>query len=252
MNADRDSNDAEFSALERQTRSNRAHQGDARRPRRQEESGLMPAEVRATPAGEADLPAGDERGREESAMDRYVSGQVAAFRELYRELAPRLFRYILRQTRDAALAEDLLQQTMLQIHATRHRFVAGSNVSPWAYSLARRVVINHSRKKAESLVDPSSFDDVASTAQSTDEFLDASRRSRAFEYALTMLPETQRVIVTLIKDDDSSIRGIAEVLGISVNAAKLRRHRACLALRAAISAKHGVEVAPLDESLLDA
>nr|CAL58690.1 transcription factor [Sorangium cellulosum] len=212
----------------------------------------MSAEARATPAGEAGLPAGDGREREKSAMDRYVSGQVTAFRELYEELAPRLFRYILRRTRDAALAEDLLQQTMLQIHATRHRFAAGSNVSPWAYSLARRVVINHSRKKAESLVDPSSFDDVASTAQSTDESLDASRRSRALEYALTMLPETQRVIVTLIKDDDSSIRGIAEVLGISVNAAKLRRHRACLALRAAISAEHGVEVAPMDDSLLDA
>ena len=73
----------------------------------------------------------------DSAMDRYASsGDAAAFSELYDLLAPRLCGYLLRQTRDRVLTEDLLQQTMLQIHHARGRFIRGARVVPWAFAIA--------------------------------------------------------------------------------------------------------------------
>ncbi len=48
-----------------------------------------------------------------TAMERYASGDDLAFDEVYDALAPRLYGYLLRQTRDPVRAEDLLQQTML-------------------------------------------------------------------------------------------------------------------------------------------
>lgn len=82
------------------------------------------------------------------AMDRYAGGEEAAFGELYDELAPRLFRFALRWTGDRAAAEDAVQQTFLQLHSARQRFVRGGAVLPWAYAIARRLLIDLGRRQA--------------------------------------------------------------------------------------------------------
>src|SRR5262249_20161831 len=81
-----------------------------------------------------------------SAMDRYAQGDEASFSELYDALAPRLYGYLLRQTRNDTRAEDLLQQTFLQIHCARGRFIPGADVVPWAFAIARRLLIDGVRR----------------------------------------------------------------------------------------------------------
>jgi RNA polymerase sigma-70 factor (ECF subfamily) len=79
-------------------------------------------------------------------MDRYASGEAAAFSELYALLARRLYGYLLQQTRSASQTEDLVQQTMLQIHRARGRFIRGAAVAPWAFAIARRLLIDDVRR----------------------------------------------------------------------------------------------------------
>src|SRR5688572_22381680 len=62
----------------------------------------------------------------DAAMERYANGDEAAFGELYDALVPRLYAFVLRKMRDPVRAEDLVQQTMLQVHCARGRFVPGS------------------------------------------------------------------------------------------------------------------------------
>src|SRR5258706_3960985 len=90
-----------------------------------------------------------DRARDEAsaAMDGYAAGNDAAFGDVYDALAPRLYGYLLRQTRDPGRAEDLLQQTMLQIHAARGRFFRGAEVVPWAFAIARRLLIDSYRRR---------------------------------------------------------------------------------------------------------
>jgi RNA polymerase sigma factor (sigma-70 family) len=91
-----------------------------------------------------------ERDRANAAMERYARGEDHAFSELYDSLAPRLRRYLLRASRDPGWADDLLQQTMLQIHRARGRFIVGAEVLPWAFAIARRLLIDgHRRRKNE-------------------------------------------------------------------------------------------------------
>src|SRR5207253_9574955 len=73
------------------------------------------------------------------AMEQYAAGDDAAFARVYDALAPRLYGYLLRQTHERSRAEDLLQQTMLQIHRARDRFIPGAEVTPWAFAIARRL-----------------------------------------------------------------------------------------------------------------
>jgi len=173
-------------------------------------------------------------------MDRYMGGDEAAFGDLYQALAPPLRRYFVRQTRSGTRAADLLQQTMLQLHLTRDRFVRGSDVVPWACAIGRRVLINDVRcarrgvarvtTAADHDLDPPAFDAPA------DERLHRARSVQAVVCALARLPEPQRMAFQLVNVDGLSMREAAELLGTSVNAVKLRARRACLALRAAARA----------------
>ncbi len=80
------------------------------------------------------------------AMDRYAAGDDSAFAEVYDGLAARLYEYLLAQVRNRALAEDLVQQTFLQMHRARGSFAAGSDVRPWAFAIARRLMIDGMRR----------------------------------------------------------------------------------------------------------
>jgi RNA polymerase sigma-70 factor (ECF subfamily) len=79
------------------------------------------------------------RARANRAMERYADGDDRAFSVLYDELEPRLRRFVLGLTGSEGAANDVIQQTMLEIHASRARFVRGAPVLPWAYAIARRI-----------------------------------------------------------------------------------------------------------------
>ena len=176
-------------------------------------------------------------------MERYARGDERAFSELYDALAPRLHRYLLRATREPAHADDLLQQTLLRIHRARGCFITGADVLPWAFAIARRLVIDSLRRgrresgsiSLETGGHEASPVDVAAEQPSADEVLDARRLRGAIEARLERLPESQRRAFELIQKDGLTIREAAALLGATPGAVKLRAHRAYLALRQSLA-----------------
>lgn len=180
-----------------------------------------------------------ERSALSAAMERYANGDDAAFGELYEGLAPRLYGFLLRQTRSAARADDVLQQTFLKMHAARGRFIAGADVVPWAFAIARRLVIDGARRGrrevlAEAGDDADPWAEVASVDARADELVEAQALADAIRRELATLPEAQRVAFELVKQEGLSVAEAAEVLGTTVAAVKLRAHRAYVALRASL------------------
>jgi RNA polymerase sigma-70 factor, ECF subfamily len=181
----------------------------------------------------------DKRRAANAAMERYAGGDDAAFAELYDALAPRLYQFLARQTRDVARAEDLLQQTLLQIHGARGRFVAGADVFPWAFAIARRLFIDGLRRgRHEVVADTSGADPIYETALPApplDDLLHSKRVAQALARELAKIPEPHRVAFELVKTEGLSMREAAAILGTTVTAVKLRAHRAYVALRAALT-----------------
>jgi len=183
-----------------------------------------------------------ERDETNAAMERYAQGEDQAFSELYDSLAPRLHRYLLRSSRDPARADDLLQETMLRIHRARGRFIAGAEVLPWAFAIARRLHIDSARRSKredrtislETGGHEASPVEAAADQSSADELLDAQRLASAIEEQLDRLPESHRVAFERIQNDGVAIREAATVLGATPSAVKLRAHRAYVALRNAL------------------
>ena len=169
------------------------------------------------------------------AMGRYAAGDDAAFAAVYDKIAPRLYGYLLRQTRERARAEDLVQQTMLHIHRARTRFIPGAEVTPWAFAIARRLLLD-SLRRAKREVAPSEGDPDSAFASddAADDMVQARELAARIGAVLAKLPESQRVAFELLKQEGLTVAEAAEVLGTTAAAVKLRAHRAYEALRLAL------------------
>lgn len=172
------------------------------------------------------------RTRADDAMDRYADGEEAAFGLLYDALAPRLWRYALRRTRSRSAAEDVVQQTFLQLHASRDRFARGAAVLPWAYAIARRLVLDASRREVREPLQAGDDDglEAPSPAPRADDALVLAEQDRAARRDLERLPPAMREPFQLVKLDGLSVAEAAEVLGITRGMVKIRTHRARLRL----------------------
>jgi RNA polymerase sigma-70 factor (ECF subfamily) len=176
----------------------------------------------------------------DAAMDRYAAGEVDAFAVLYDLLAPRLFGFLMRQTRNPARAEDLVQQTLLQMHCARGRFIRGAPVTPWAFAIARRLLIDETRKnrldgaRTRDADGTSAYENAPSGDLPADEKVQSGQVARMIRRELDRLPESQRMAFELVKHEGLSHAEAADVLGTTVTAVKLRAHRTYEALRAAL------------------
>ena len=172
-------------------------------------------------------------------MDAYAAGDDSAFGQVYDRLSPRLFGYLLRHTRDRSRAEDIVQQTMLRIHKARGRFVPGAEVTPWAFAIARRLLIDSHRRGGREVLAATSDDDqgdlLVALDAGADEIAIAKETAAKIANELSRLPENQRVAFELIKQEGLSVAEAAQVLGTTVAAVKLRAHRAYEALREALA-----------------
>lgn len=174
--------------------------------------------------------------RVDAAMERYACGDESAFSELYDELAPRLYRFALRWTRSRSAAEDTVQQTLLQIHASRDRFVRGAAVMPWAYAIARRLLIDLGRRGAREELRATDVRDPEepTAAPSPEDALHLRRVEAEAQRDLASLPSAWREAFELVKFEGLSVAETAEALGITRGMVKIRTHRATAALRTAV------------------
>jgi RNA polymerase sigma-70 factor (ECF subfamily) len=166
----------------------------------------------------------------DAAMDRYACGDDSAFAEVYDGLAPRLLAFVRRRAPDEASAEEIVQQTFLQMHLSRERYATGFPVLPWAFAIARRLRIDaHRRSKPESLGDE--IERVPATDASQEETLERRRLVARLRRSLDELPENQREAFELVKLQGLSHARAALLLGTTATAMKLRVHRASQKLR---------------------
>jgi RNA polymerase sigma-70 factor (ECF subfamily) len=177
----------------------------------------------------------------DEAMSRYAQGEAAAFDVVYDEVAPRLDRFLRRHVREKEAIEDLIQQTFLQMHGARGSFIIGAEVLPWAFAIARRLMIDSGRRQKTRREDRLEMDgdDLAARmpapgTDSGEEMLHAKEARTRLEAAYGRLSEPQRSAFELVKTEGLSHAEAATILGTTVTGIKLRVHRAYLALRAAL------------------
>ncbi|HEX8795211.1 MAG TPA: RNA polymerase sigma factor [Polyangiaceae bacterium] len=159
-------------------------------------------------------------------MERYADGDDRAFGVVYALLAPRLQAFLWRRTRDEARAEELVHDTFLRMHANRRHFARGADVMPWAFAIARRLLIDDHRK-----LRPPPDPDDETRGPWVDTVVAIHRLGRRMMQELEHLPEQHREAFMLVQLEGLSMAEAAQVLGCTIAAVKVRAYRAYETLR---------------------
>ena len=165
-------------------------------------------------------------------MRRYVEDDDArAFEALFARHADPLLGVFRRVGCDDALARDLLQQTFLHLHRARHDFDLSRPLRPWLLTIALNVRREHFRRRArrpETALDPDRHREPSVSPDAS------SATDRLVRRALDTLPDAQREVIVLHWFEGLSFAEIAEVVGATRSAVKVRAHRGYQQLRAVL------------------
>jgi RNA polymerase sigma-70 factor (ECF subfamily) len=170
---------------------------------------------------------------DEQLMTAYVAGESAAFRVIFERYAPLLLRAMLRELYVREEASDLVQQTFLQLHRARADFDASQKLKPWVFTIAmnlKREYFRRKKRRPERSLDGEALSEPAVGALGADRV----EAQRTLARVLATLPADQREVIELHWFDGLEFPEVAQVVGASVNAVKVRAHRGYVRLRAAL------------------
>src|SRR5829696_5368942 len=143
-------------------------------------------------------------------MKGYLEGHETCLAILIRRYERELFSYLRRLTTEASLAEDVFQNTFLQVHLKRHLYEEGRPFRPWLYTIATHQAIDalrrnrrHQRPSLDSPAEqgrsggPSLMDLMAGEAGDPRADAERSERRALVRAAVDNLSEHLRVVVVL-------------------------------------------------------
>lgn len=159
-----------------------------------------------------------------------AEGDSAAFASIVERWQTRLINFFYRSTSNRSDAEDLAQETFLELYRAAGRYEPRGTFSAFIFTLARRRLIDSYRKKSRrplELLDPTDF----VMQQQTEREDGTAEIEEAFHQALAALPDNQRNAILMLQQQGLSYEEIAEALEASLSAVKTWIHRARTHLR---------------------
>lgn len=177
---------------------------------------------------------------DEDLLDAARRDRGGAFEALVRRYERELYGYLRRYLGDADLADDVFQNTFLQVYLKRGQYEPGRPVRPWVYTIATHQAIDALRRAGRhqvlSLDQPR--DDLPDGEVRTllsvlenrepapPDQVEEQERRRLVRASVDRLPDFLRQVVLLAYFQGLKYRDIAGILGIPVGTVKSRLHAA--------------------------
>ncbi len=176
---------------------------------------------------------------DEQLLEAYRRGDRASFGRLVERHQRELFLFLVRFLGDRAAAEDVFQETFLQVHQSAHQFDPQRRFRPWLFTIAankaRDYLRSQSRRPAHAIQAP-----IDSSDEESGEFIDLVRSAQALpdepmqmremqeqvRRVVGEMPEHLREILLLSYFNQFPYKQIGEILGIPLGTVKSRLHAA--------------------------
>jgi RNA polymerase sigma-70 factor (ECF subfamily) len=172
-------------------------------------------------------------------MLRYARGDVRAFDVLYQRHKSALYRYLLRQTRNAETANDLFQEAWSKVIISRERYEPRAQFRTFLFRIAHNCFIDHCRRASVRNESNGAEDGWESMLAGSEQDRPDTRAEQAqwtaqYRAALAMLPAEQRDTF-LLYESGLSLEEVGAVSGVGAETAKSRLRYAVTKLRASLS-----------------
>lgn len=158
-------------------------------------------------------------------------GEAAAFDEVYLRYRERIFRFLCRMCGRRDVAEDLFQETFLQLARHAARLAEDSDLGAWLYTVARNRYRSHRRWSVLDGLGRRALPAPAEGGPRADDAVAVSELERA----LGALPADRREVLVLLGVEGLPPEQVAQILGVSAEALRQRLSRARAELAARLA-----------------
>lgn len=179
---------------------------------------------------------------DEKLLHDYLRGKSGSFELLVRRHAQELFQFVLRFTGDSVAAEDVVQESLLQVHASAATFDPARRFKPWLFTIAANKARDYLRRRSRRHEMPydAHLDDEGDAGQrfihlfssdvaAPDEELLIDEKRRVVRTVLEAMPEKLREVLVLAYYHRFPYKDIGEIVDIPLGTVKSRLHAAVAA-----------------------
>ena len=176
---------------------------------------------------------------DEQLLRDYLDGQASGFELLVRRHSQQLYQFVLRFTRNTAAAEDVVQETFLQVNLAAPTFDLTRRLKPWLFTIAankaRDWLRSRNRKREVPLDLPTDGEEEREARllnlleQEVDhphENLELTEKRRLVRHVVDEMPRHLMEVMTLAYYHHLRYREIAEILDVPLGTVKSRLHAA--------------------------
>ncbi|NUS37770.1 MAG: RNA polymerase sigma factor [Lysobacter sp.] len=172
---------------------------------------------------------------DEALMLAWAGGDREAFAPLYARHRLRLHRFLLRQVRDPALADEFFQDVWQRVVAARRDWTPDARFATWLYRIAHNRLADHWRALQHRPPAPADADERAARIPDPDtpeRTLSDFEQRRRLQLALDALPPEQREVLLLRLEQELTLEEIGAITGVGRETVKSRLRYAMDKLRA--------------------
>src|SRR6056297_2722093 len=163
------------------------------------------------------------------------------------EHLPAMRAFALSLTRNASLADDLVQDTVVKAWSNFDKFAAGTNLRAWLFTILRNTFYSNRRKAKREVAD---VDGVFAAGLAEKPSHDGRLQMKDFMVAFGIIPVEQREALLLVGASGFSYEEAAETCGVAVGTIKSRANRARRALAELLDLKDDEELELTDRATL--
>ena len=176
---------------------------------------------------------------DERLLQEYLHGKSGSFELLVRRHASELFQFVSRFTGDSVTAEDVVQESFLQVHLSANQFDPQRRFKPWLFTIAANKARDQLRRRTRrrEVASDAHLDDdkesgrrfvqlLSADVESPDEELLADEKRRMVRQTLAEMPEKLREVLVLGYFHRFPYKDIGDVMGIPLGTVKSRLHAA--------------------------
>jgi len=205
-------------------------------------NGMITAAAYESPegaGGASTTAAGPAEGSDEMLLANYRRGDRGSFQKLVERYQRELFHFLVRFLGDRAAAEDVFQETFLQVHQSADQFDPSRRFRPWLFTIAankaRDLIRSQARRPTNPLQasinpgddDSGEFMDLMSSVEDPpDEPMQRAELQQSVQKAVASMPEHLREILLLSYFHQFPYKQISDILEIPLGTVKSRLHAA--------------------------
>jgi RNA polymerase sigma-70 factor, ECF subfamily len=164
----------------------------------------------------------DQRTSDETLIRAIGAGDQRAMHALYARHSVRVYRFVLRLTKDTSMADDLVSEVFLDVYRGARGFKAKSQVSTWLLAIARNKALSTMRARVDEQLDDEMATAIADPADDAETIADKHDRSAIVQHCLSKLSPIHREVLDLVYYHERSIDEVSQIVGVPVNTVKTR------------------------------